>query len=95
MRSPPAPWVETQRAPDDWVITLEGFLKATRAGDTGGACKVLIQGGSVYVNGEQDTRRGRKLVDGDEVGIMGLDPSDPESYAIMHVDGAKFGPRKR
>ena len=87
------PWVETQRAPDDWVITLEGFLKATKAGDTGGQCKQLIQGGMVYVNGEQDTRRGRKLVVGDEVGILGLNPSDPNAYAVMNVDGARFGPR--
>jgi ribosome-associated protein len=38
---------------------------------SGGAAKTLITGGEVQVNGETDTRRGRKLRVGDEVLIAG------------------------
>jgi ribosome-associated protein len=34
---------------------------------TGGEAKVRIQGGEVWVNGEVETRRGRKMAQGDEV----------------------------
>ena len=48
-------------------ITLDALLKATGLAPSGGAAKVLIAGGQVQVNGEVDTRRGRKLRAGDEV----------------------------
>ena len=48
-------------------ITLDALLKATGMAPSGGAAKVLIAGGQVQVNGEVDTRRGRKLRAGDEV----------------------------
>jgi ribosome-associated protein len=34
---------------------------------TGGEAKVIIQTGEVQVNGEIETRRGRKLITGDRV----------------------------
>ena len=49
-------------------ITLEALLKASGLA-FGGAAKALIAGGGVRVNGEVDTRRGRKLRVGDEVVI--------------------------
>ena len=59
-------------APTDFVlrgeyITLDALLKATGLASSGGAAKVLIAGGDVRVNGEVETRRGRKCRAGDEV----------------------------
>jgi ribosome-associated protein len=58
--------------PTDFVlrgehITLDALLKATGLASSGGEAKVLIAEGSVRVNGEVDTRRGRKLRAGDLV----------------------------
>ena len=59
-------------APIDFVlrgehITLDALLKATGLASSGGAAKVLITGSEVRVNGELETRRGRKCRAGDEV----------------------------
>ena len=48
-------------------ITLDALLKATGLASSGGAAKMLIADGQVRVNGEAETRRGRKLRAGDEV----------------------------
>lgn len=48
-------------------ITLDALLKATGLAESGGAAKTLIASGAVQVNGELDTRRGRKLRAGDRV----------------------------
>ena len=48
-------------------ITLDALLKATGLAPSGGAAKVLIGQGGVVVNGQTETRRGRKLRAGDEV----------------------------
>lgn len=48
-------------------ITLDALLKATGLADSGGAAKALIASGAVQVNGEVETRRGRKLRAGDAV----------------------------
>ena len=48
-------------------ITLDALLKASGLATSGGAAKVLITEGGVRVNGEPETRRGRKLRAGDEV----------------------------
>jgi ribosome-associated protein len=50
-------------------ITLDALLKATGLAASGGEAKVLIAGGEVRVNGEPETRRGRKLRAGDEVTV--------------------------
>jgi ribosome-associated protein len=49
------------------TITLDALLKASGLAGSGGAAKLLIAGGGVRVNGEVETRRGRKLRVGDEV----------------------------
>ena len=59
-------------APIDFVlrgehITLDAVLKATGLASSGGAAKMLIAGSEVRVNGEVETRRGRKCRAGDEV----------------------------
>lgn len=48
-------------------ITLDALLKATGLASSGGEAKVFITEGRVQVNGEAETRRGRKLRAGDEV----------------------------
>jgi len=48
-------------------ITLDALLKASGIVSSGGAAKLLIAEGGVRVNGEAETRRGRKLRVGDEV----------------------------
>jgi ribosome-associated protein len=52
------------------VIKLDQFLKFIQA-VSGGQAKVLIQSGAVTVNGTVETRRGRKLVNGDQVSVSG------------------------
>jgi len=51
------------------AITLGQALKASDIVGSGGEAKVLIQAGEVLVNGEVETRRGRKLVAGDVVEV--------------------------
>lgn len=48
-------------------MTLGQALKASGIAGTGGEAKVLVQFGEVTVNGEVETRRGRKLESGDVV----------------------------
>ncbi len=52
-------------------ITLDALLKASGLVTSGGAAKLLIADGGVRVNGEAETRRGRKLRAGDEV-VVGV-----------------------
>lgn len=57
--------------PPSREITLDQFLKLQGLAGTGGHAKVLIQSGAVRVNGETETRRGRKLHPGDVVECEG------------------------
>lgn len=50
-------------------MTLGQALKASGVAGTGGEAKILIQYGEVRVNGEVETRRGRKLQAGDVVEV--------------------------
>jgi ribosome-associated protein len=49
------------------TIKLDQFLKLAQIVETGGQAKYLIRAGFVQVNGEVETRRGRKLRHGDVV----------------------------
>lgn len=51
--------------------TLGQLLKLTAAAATGGEAKARIEGGEVKVNGQVETRRGRKLQEDDRVEIGG------------------------
>jgi len=53
------------------TIKLDQFLKLSQVVQTGGEAKLLIQSGEVRVNGDVETRRGRKLVVGDRVTVYG------------------------
>ena len=48
-------------------MKLDQFLKWKNLVASGGEAKILIKSGSVIVNGETETRRGRKLNKGDKV----------------------------
>jgi ribosome-associated protein len=50
-------------------ITLDALLKATGLAHSGGSAKMLIAETAVQVNGETETRRGRKLRAGDTVAL--------------------------
>jgi ribosome-associated protein len=55
----------------DKVIKLDQFLKWIGSAQTGGEAKMLIQSGEIKVNDEIETRRGRKLAEGDRVSVGG------------------------
>ena len=65
-------------------ITLDALLKATGLVGSGGAAKVLIADGQVQVNGEVDTRRGRKLRAGDRVVLGEVSVRVAGSAATAH-----------
>ena len=52
-------------------IKLDQFLKWQGLVETGGQAKQVVQSGAVRVNGQVETRRGHKLVDGDTVTVGG------------------------
>ncbi|MGH3315657.1 MAG: RNA-binding S4 domain-containing protein [Nocardioidaceae bacterium] len=53
------------------VIRLGQFLKLADLVDNGADVKPLVADGQVAVNGETETRRGRQLVRGDVVAVLG------------------------
>ena len=52
-------------------ITLGLFLKLSRIISNGGDAKIFLMTTQVYVNGELEQRRGKKLRDGDVVKVNG------------------------
>lgn len=56
---------------DSEFIKLDQFLKLVDIASTGGHAKFLIQEGLVKVNGEIETRRGKKLRSNDIVEVEG------------------------
>ncbi len=56
--------------PDDAeTLRLDDALKLAGIATTGGEAKMLIQSGAVRVNGDVETRRKRKLVEGDVIDV--------------------------
>lgn len=55
----------------DEYIKLGQAMKLAGIVDSGIEAKIVIQDGQVLVNGEVDTRRGKKLVDGDTFSFQG------------------------
>ena len=60
---------EIQIRKDEEFITLNVLLKITGLIDTGGMAKIYLKENIVYVNGEEENRRGRKLYRGDVVRV--------------------------
>jgi ribosome-associated protein len=57
---------------DTEYITLGQFLKVADVIQTGGMAKWFLSEHEIFINGEQDQRRGRKLRAGDKVQIAGF-----------------------
>ena len=57
---------------DTEYITLTQFLKMVDVIDSGGMAKWFLSEYEVYVNGELEERRGKKLRIGDKVNIPGV-----------------------
>lgn len=53
------------------TIDLQDFLKLSGLVETGGEAKFRIQGGEVRLNGQTETRRRKKLYQGDVVEYLG------------------------
>lgn len=53
-------------------ITLGQFLKLADVIQSGGMAKWFLSENKVFINSEQDQRRGRKLYQGDKVEIPGF-----------------------
>ncbi|MCI6730843.1 MAG: RNA-binding S4 domain-containing protein [Lachnospiraceae bacterium] len=62
---------EIKLRPEDEFIKLGQALKAVNMVGSGVEAKIVIQNGEVQVNGEVDTRRGKKLYDGDTFTYQG------------------------
>ena len=56
---------------DESLIRLDQFLKLKNVVSSGGEAKILIQGGTVKLNGEVETRRRKQLFEGDRVEFEG------------------------
>ncbi|GFR38166.1 hypothetical protein PRECH8_14620 [Insulibacter thermoxylanivorax] len=52
-------------------ITLGQFLKLAYIVDTGGQAKAFLADRSVYVNGEPENKRGKKLYKNDIIAVEG------------------------
>ena len=57
--------------PKQEFITLQSLLQVGDVISTGGMAKAFLEEEDVYVNGELERRRGRKLYPGDEVEVLG------------------------
>jgi len=57
---------------DTEYITLTQFLKMVDVIDSGGMAKWFLSEYEVYVNGELEDRRGKKLRIGDKINIPGV-----------------------
>lgn len=53
------------------TLRLDQFLKWANLAGSGGEAKLMIVQGMVYVNGEQEIRRGKTLIIGDIVELQG------------------------
>lgn len=63
-------------------ITLGQFLKTAGIIESGGQAKWFLQDYDVLLNGERETRRGKKLADQDRIDFP--DIPDIDSFIIIH-----------
>jgi len=61
------------------AMRLDQFLKLHGIAGSGGQAKLVIQDGAVLVNGTLETRRRRKLTEGDVIHFAGNDYPFTES----------------
>jgi ribosome-associated protein len=79
------------------TLRLDDALKLAGVASTGGEAKVMIQGGAVRVNGAVETRRKRRLIEGDvvevgdetfEIAIADVDDDDDVAGGAVGASGA-------
>ncbi len=61
-------------------MKLDQFLKFIGVVQTGGEAKIIIKSGKILVNGIVENRRGRKLIDGDQIIFAN------ETYIVSNSD---------
>ena len=61
-------------------MKLDQYLKFIGIVQTGGEAKIIITSGKISVNGITEKRRGRKLVDGDQIIFAN------ETYIVPNCD---------
>ena len=61
-------------------MKLDQFLKFMGIVQTGGEAKMIIKSGEISVNGMVEKRRGRKLIDGDQISFAN------ETYIVPNSD---------
>ena len=61
-------------------MKLDQYLKFTGIVQTGGDAKMIIRSGEISVNGIAENRRGRKLIDGDQITFAN------ETYIVPNSD---------
>jgi len=69
----------------DDEIRLGQLLKLADLVDAGSEAKPLLEEGRVKVNGEVESRRGRRLVKGDEVSLTVVSPEGPAEELTVRV----------
>lgn len=74
---------------DTEYIKLDSLLKLADLAMSGGEAKLLIQEGQILVNGQVETRRGRKLYPGDLVQLANRPP-----VRIVHPGQNHFEQRR-
>lgn len=62
----------TEISIDTEYITLGQFLKTADIIQSGGMAKWFLSEHEIFINGEQDQRRGKKLRSGDKIEIPGF-----------------------
>ena len=70
----------------DEFITLQALFKELGIIQSGGAIKAFLHENQVEVNGEVETRRGRKLRVGDTIEVITLTEPSPEEIEDYQAD---------
>lgn len=68
---------------EEAFITLGQFLKSVAVISSGGMAKAYLETYPVFLNGEKENRRGKKLYPGDRVTL-----SEEVTYLILSEEGA-------
>ena len=74
-------------------IRLDGLLKFSGIAGTGGEAKFLVQSGRIRVNGAGETRRSRRLQDGDRVELIDEDEAVQADLIIAAPTTRRGEPR--
>ncbi|MFS0575841.1 S4 domain-containing protein YaaA [Sporosarcina sp. 179-K 3D1 HS] len=71
---------------DAEFVTLGQLLKMTNAISSGGMAKWFLEENIVYVNGEEERRRGKKLRHGDIINVPGVGKYKIDGFPAGQTD---------